>query len=454
MITIYDDEKSIAGIENNAIAFNLLPEVINPENEFKVEASANPNQLDLFYLKSILVSVGWNANDDVFDKNEVWTARATPVDKQFNFMHNEKDIIGHITSTQVIAGQTEILDIKDLPDQFDVSVGSVIYKRWQDPQLQERIEQLIAEIKEGKWFVSMECLFRNFDYAFITPENEHKIVARSSQTSFLTKHLKIYGGSGEFQGNKIGRLLRDFTFSGKGLVDNPANKRSTVTNYSDFSEESIHTAAKEKVMPAQYTEAEFKALEDKLAKAEKVAQDAADKAKSKEVEDYQNKITALEDQVKVSTEKVKELEQKVSVSKEVDQNKDQKIAALEKEKTELATKVAEQTEAIKKVELEKLKATRLGKFATREVAEDKAKTLVDKFMGTAEELFDELVNSFPAKADVKPESKKTEKVVAEDDFDLDNDPAMAISNTDEAKDLRTKASAYFADVFKNKIKGE
>ena len=42
-----------------------------------------------------------------------------------------------------------------------------------------------------------------------------KIVPRSEQTSFLTKYLRSYGGSGEYDGARIYRVLRDFTFSGK-----------------------------------------------------------------------------------------------------------------------------------------------------------------------------------------------------------------------------------------------
>ena len=57
----------------------------------KEEAVAqNEDQIDLYYLKSILVSTGWNKNDDVFDSKELWAAKNTPEDKPFNFMHNEK----------------------------------------------------------------------------------------------------------------------------------------------------------------------------------------------------------------------------------------------------------------------------------------------------------------------------------------------------------------------------
>ena len=74
--------------------------------------SENKDQYDLYYLSSILVSTGWNKNDDVFDLNETWGAKETPVDKQFNFMHDETDIIGHITGSVVLdSSGNEIDDI-------------------------------------------------------------------------------------------------------------------------------------------------------------------------------------------------------------------------------------------------------------------------------------------------------------------------------------------------------
>ena len=61
-----------------------------------IAKAENKDQIDLYYIKSVLVSTGWNKNDDVFDPRELWQARNTPEDKPFNFMHDEKDIIGHI----------------------------------------------------------------------------------------------------------------------------------------------------------------------------------------------------------------------------------------------------------------------------------------------------------------------------------------------------------------------
>jgi len=77
--------------------------------------------------------------------------------------------------------------------------------------------------------VSMECYFRGFDYGLTNNETgEFKVVARSEETSYLTKHLRAYGGLGEHEGYKVGRVLRDITFSGKGYVDKPANPDSII----------------------------------------------------------------------------------------------------------------------------------------------------------------------------------------------------------------------------------
>jgi len=189
---------------------------------------SNPDQIDLFYLNSVLVSTGWNKNDDVFDASEAWAARDTPVDKQFNYMHDESDIIGHITGSMVVDRNGNKIDSEEPPQQFDIITSAVLYKSWSDPELRERMSQLISEIEDGKWAVSMECLFSDFDYSVVSPDGGMKVVARNETSAFLTKHLRVYGGKGEYEGYKVGRLLRNISFSGKGLVNKPANPRSII----------------------------------------------------------------------------------------------------------------------------------------------------------------------------------------------------------------------------------
>ena len=159
-------------------------------------ASANPEQIDLYYIKSVLVSTGWNKNDDVFTSQATWSARKTPEDKQFNLMHDENDIIGHITGSYVVDRNGEAIADDTQPDDFDIITEAVLYNSWTKPENRERMNQIIAEIEEGKWFVSMECLFAGFDYALIDGNGNSKLLERNESSAFLTKHLRAYGGNG------------------------------------------------------------------------------------------------------------------------------------------------------------------------------------------------------------------------------------------------------------------
>lgn len=458
MITIYESEKEIADkIQNNSLAFQLAPEIVDCESEFKALANANPNQIDLFYLKSVLVSVGWNVNDDVFDKKELYAAFKTPVDKQFNFMHNEKDIIGHITSTKIFDGKEiyENIDLEDLPDKFDIIVGSVIYKRWSDKKLQKRMDKILAEIKDNKWYVSMECLFRDFDYAIIG-DDEEKIVARNEQTAFLSKYLRAYGGTGEFKGQKIGRLIRSFAFSGKGLVDKPANKRSVIIEYSDFSEDQI--TARENVMTATYTQEQYNEVLAKLSAAEKTVSELKDQSKSNEINEVKAQLATLTESNKTLQARVTTLESEAAVASEVVKNKDEQIASLTKDLTDSQTKIKAQDEALKVVELEKTKASRLAKLSAKDVTLDRAQALVEKFITISDDMFDEVVASLAdkknesqaqaqevVKEDKQDKQDKPNKTVANivlDEYELDGLSLSVASDSQESQELRSKASSW------------
>lgn len=192
---------------------------------------SNPDQIDLHYLNCVLVSLGWNKNDDVFDKEELWNARSTPEDKPFNYMHDESDIIGHITGSVVFnrdGSEVDAVELDSVPEDFDIITSAVIYKAWSDAEQSIRVKDLISQIENGDWSVSMECLFNNFDYAILQPDGTQKILARTEASAFLTKHLRAYGGDGEYEGYKVGRLLRNISFSGIGLVNKPANPRSVI----------------------------------------------------------------------------------------------------------------------------------------------------------------------------------------------------------------------------------
>lgn len=237
IIPIYKIEREL-GLEDRiqASASVLIASALEVVDKFEITSAAaqrlagehtkaGETDPDLHYLRSILVSTGWNKNDDVFLPHEVWAARYTPEHKPFNYQHDGADIIGHMISNCVVDNERKLIPdnsaVDDLPAEFHILNASVLYKYWEKAELQERMDEIIKEIAESKWFVSMEALFKNFDYVV-----GNKVVARNEKTAFLTKHLRAYGGNGVYQDEKVGRVLRAFVFSGVGLVRTPANPKS------------------------------------------------------------------------------------------------------------------------------------------------------------------------------------------------------------------------------------
>lgn len=240
---IFEQEK-LDGLEENlstsasiSYASVVEPFIIAPKASLKKfdKTVASYDDEDLYYVQSILVSTSWNKNDDIFDPAEVWAAKATPEHKPTNLEHNENDIIGHIISNWPINEDGEIIDeqtaVADLPRKYHILTGSVIYRGFSSPELKERSDKLIAEIEAGTKYVSMECFFKGFDYGLVNKENaEFKVLARNEDTAYLTKYLRAYGGMGEHENYKIGRVLKNITFTGKGFVDRPANSDSIIFN--------------------------------------------------------------------------------------------------------------------------------------------------------------------------------------------------------------------------------
>jgi hypothetical protein len=237
-MVIYDQEKedgiSIKLLTAGSISYASSVVPAEPTDSIKnLKSLASYSDKDLYYVQSILVSSNWNKNDDIFDKAEVWKAKNTPEDKPTNLEHDENTIIGHIVSNWPIDADGNVLaeetKLSEVPDKFHIVTASVIYRGFSDPKLKIRSEELIDEIENGSKYVSMECFFNNFDYGLIDKASgTYKILDRNHDTAYLTKYLRAYGGMGEFENYKIGRVLRNITFSGKGFVDKPANEESII----------------------------------------------------------------------------------------------------------------------------------------------------------------------------------------------------------------------------------
>ena len=481
MITIFEQEiadgLSDAISKNLSVAFQCLvkkEEAVDPNNEAIKKSIAGfiegGRNFDLYHISSILASVGDNKNDDWFLPEEIWAARETPVFKQVNYGHNEKDIIGVITDTNVLdIDGNSFSDEENVSNLKDIVSHSVIWSYWEDIKLKDRFENIVSRIEDGTLFVSMETLFKNFDYMLVDKiTGVQSIIKRTKETSFLTKYLRIYNkeASGEYNGARIYRLLRNFTFSGQAIVENPANIRSIISDSlqkpedcccgdcdvcnsrssyefkslaEDVSDNFIVKTLAENIMdPNEVMISTLKAeLASAKAELESFKQAEAEKT-SAEINDLKTSNENLQKQVA-------ELTQLAQAAKE-DMEKAECKAEEDKKfmKEECEVKVAEANAKIQTLESEKATAARMFKLTSMNVESAKAEEILKTWASVSDEHFNKVVELYAVKA---PEAgntgfdldtTKSTASVVNPNGDSDSDKAVAIE-----KALASKIAAQF-----------
>lgn len=356
---------------------------------FNAEAT-NKDQFDLHYLNTIMVSVGWNNNDDVFIKEECWNARNTCEDKPFNLEHDPSKIIGHITGNVVIDCDGEIIsddtEFYDVPDKFHLLTSAVIYKHISSkiPELEEAAAKLIEEIEDGEWFVSMEALFTNFDYAVTYADSRQEIIPRNSETAFLTKHLRVYGGKGVYRDAKIGRALKNITFSGKGLVREPANPESIVipSNINKFDgvfAMEIKMAESNTVVSVNESE-----LQQTVAELKGRLKELDQEKVEAKYNDYERTIAAQKEKFEEHEALIAELEEKLNKS---EASQKESVESLQEK-----TKTLESVQAeLDKMKAEAVKTNRVSSLVDKGVDKAEAESIVADFEGLDDAKFDKVV---------------------------------------------------------------
>lgn len=455
---IYEAEK-LAGLEEllSAKSSIVYASLLEKSNIFEankniknnIKALASLDDSDLYYTQSILVTTSWNKNDDIFDAREVWLAKDTPSHKPTNLEHNEGAIVGHIVSNWPITDEGELIEdlsVDQLPKKFHILTSSVIYTGYTEPELRERAQNLIAEIESGNKYVSMECFFKGFDYGLINKASgEYKILSRNKDTAFLTQHLRAYGGRGEHQNYKIGRVLREITFSGKGFVNKPANPESVIftrdnlyfgneTNLQDKNEEKNDDFIEEGVFSNQ---ANLK--ENNMSIDPEVTAEALPETTEPVVEQQAEvsvEIPATEETPVVETETQteaaetkKEDEEKEEMKKKMETMKaalDEALLQLNSTNETLAAYKEKEEEMAKKEK----KAKRVASLVESGITEEVAVAAVEKFELLDEETFNAISSLLSTVKVAQPEPETTK---AEEKEDLSS--ALENIETESAPDL-------------------
>lgn len=428
--------------KENSVAFEC--EILGSASEVPVDQSEVNQALafldvdqgaDLYRLNSVLVSSGWNKNDDVFSAADLWKARKTPIHKPFNYMHDDSDIIGHIVASMAMDESglrlSEEMSDEDIPEHIDIITSAVIYKTRASAEQRQRIAELISGIEQGKWSVSMECFFNHFDYAITSPDESQRVLARSEESAFLTKHLRVYGGTGEFQGHKIGRLLRGFAFSGKGLVSKPANPRSIIFN--------------RKTNPFD-TKAELEI--NTFLSATEV--DMADpQEQTEELGRLQSEITTLNESIQATADAhnstVADLTQRIS-------DLEQTLAAMEDEKKKMKKRQDETEEENTALKKGMKGMQRRAKLEKAGASDEELESVLAQFEDSSDEQFDAVValiqknsDASAAIADSPEQSSDASESSASESSDDEDEEVVVASDLDDAESIESPSFANPSD---------
>lgn len=435
---VYEKEKQL-GLEEAILAHQkafvsvkiLENKKFNMEDYPQLAKACMKRQMvpaDLFVFDNIQVSSGWNHNDDIFDKTELWGARNTIVHKPLNFNHERDIIIGHTIASYPVDTNyhllTEDVPSESLPDLYHIYATDVIYTKTQNVEFDEYVQSLITQIKNGEWSVSMECRMKNFDYGLMDKNGRSMIMPRNEATAGYTQYLRIFGGSGEYAGYRIGRVFRDINFIGKGVVKVPANPHSIIFSENLFSAGNLGYIT-------------IDSLND--TKLEKQMDE-------KEVATLNSKITELENTVASLNSQLEASQNEVEAAKKEKKMMQEQCSKAETEVTELSAKLnSEEFKRIKKVGAKAERVDNLLKQLADEVIlnlYNEASTFVDENADLEDDVYSRVVKHFlqarksdAQVASLKKANDEQANASVDDDPDLeDDDSNVSVAKTVEAEE--------------------
>jgi len=210
-------------------------EIVEETNELKEIAASVVNfpehkTPDLLFFSGIFVSSGENLNHAYFMPSELVKAAPTIDHKALDIEHQEDQIVGHIYDSKFVDNAGNLLDLNETVNMnandlnkmnIDVMIAGILYK--------SRFPELAKEITEGKWKLSMETYFQDYDIKIgevIMSRKEAEALGYANE--IIGRLAKILKNGKEIAKGEVSRVLKDLLFSGCGVVKHPANPRSII----------------------------------------------------------------------------------------------------------------------------------------------------------------------------------------------------------------------------------
>ena len=310
-----------------ASALSTLSRTLNGVDELQKQA-------DLLHIEAVLVSEGINDNDDAFTRDELKRAISSPLLKPMNWQHNDEKILGAMYAVEARDLEGNALTVDEIDAQpIELVVQGVIWH--QLPHIKVTADEIVQRVERGDLFVSMECWFDDYEYGLYTQAGElFDSIARKPETAFLEANLKANGGTGRYNGMRIGRALSGVSFGGIAFVDRPANKRSFILNHFAF----------DPMSTLEEVGASSDGLDDQVTTQTTLFTSNVEPMEVN-MNDL-NKAAASADEITQSVEKALDARDRVAAGKRTTADLDTAVARV----TDLETKVAQATKALEQLQ--------------------------------------------------------------------------------------------------------
>ena len=197
-------------------------------------------QPDLQYITAVFVSSGFNLNSAYFLPSELVMAKDTVVEKPLDLEHEQEKIVGHMYSSVFAYKDGTTFDPMELSSTLGNDVDKVPMDIIAAMRLYKaRFPQVASDVDSGKYKVSMECYYRDFDIIvdnLVIPKKEAQAIGL---VDVINNIVTVTDGTASKGKHRVGRVLRGMLFSGCGLVENPANLESLILETAGYNDNYI-----------------------------------------------------------------------------------------------------------------------------------------------------------------------------------------------------------------------
>lgn len=437
------------------LAEKLELEKIDDEALQKAAASLQcqvPFTQDLFSLSAIMLSSVINDNGDAFSQHELLRTAPSAVFKPVNLEHDPKDIRGSIVSAFVLDGisgnRVNLEDpVDDLGEVIHLAVNAIIYKHPAHDDLKAAAELLIKDIENRDIFVSMETVFTDFNFLMFDGSNRDPQniveIERNAETAFLTKHLKLFGGAGEYGGKSLARILNNTTLVGLGLVKRPGNPDSIIFDSKDLGKFAMSTKKFSKNLTSSnqsgvyidkgenshdtetemsvHLEKENKELKDKVEVLTATIDELKEQHKESNIELLEKQVAELKQELNKSQADVVDLQKKIDQGIEAVEKLEAAKACMCKQYDQTVEENKTLQEKLNEMEADKATRSRLNVFLRKGYSEDDAKAAVEELKDATDDLFEVIIKRYPDKST----SQANDKVEQTDEVDVELETTQA-----------------------------